>query len=75
MIIVIRVIIIILFYYLSSIRLPEVRSESSRLLQCLCEHLVLPNIVVGHGTTSEPHGFLEMSTCDLRHGIVLVHLV
>ena len=48
---------------------PEIRAEAARLLQRLGEHLVLADVVVGHGATRELHRLLEVSTRDHRHRV------
>lgn len=52
----------------------EVVAESSRLLQCLSEHFVFADVIVGHGTASVFHCFLEVSASDFWDRIVFIHL-
>ena len=40
----------------------EVRAERARLLQVLREHLVPPDVGIGHGAARVLHGFLEVFT-------------
>ena len=54
--------------------LPEVGADASALLQCLCKHLVLADVVVRHGATSKLHRLHKVITCDLRHGVVVIIL-
>jgi len=54
--------------------LPEVGADASTLLQRLCKHLVLADVVVGHRPPSKLHRFLEVTASDLRHRIVVVVL-
>lgn len=53
---------------------PEVVSESSGLLEGLGEHLVLLDVLIGHGSSGKLHGLLEMSLADLGHLIIVVHV-
>lgn len=55
-------------------QLPEVGAEAAALLQRLREHLVLADVVVGHGAARELHRLLEVRAADLRHRVLLVHL-
>lgn len=50
-------------------KLPKVRSKSTTLLQCLCEHLIFSNIVITDGATSEFHCFLEVGTSDFWYWV------
>lgn len=52
----------------------EVVAEASRLLQCLSEHFVLADVIVGHGAAGELHCLFEVSLCDFRNRVVFVHL-
>lgn len=56
------------------VKLPEIVSESPRLLQSLREHFVFTNIIIGDGSSSEAHSFFEMRSRDFGYGIFLVHL-
>lgn len=56
-------------------QVPEVGSEAAALLQGLREHLVLADVVVGHGAARELHRLLEVSAANLRNGVFLVHLL
>merc|ERR1719295_1709013 len=53
----------------------EVLTESSRLLQGLAEHLVLFDVLVGHGPAGEPHGLLEVPLANLGVVVVVVIVV
>ena len=58
-----------------TIREPEVVAESPGLLESLAEHLVLLDVVVGHGAPGELHGLLEVFLGDLRDGVlVIIHV-
>ena len=55
-----------------AVREPEVVPEAPRLLESLAEHLVLLDVVVGDGPSSELHRLLEMFLGDLWDGVVIV---
>ena len=54
--------------------IPEGLPKSAGSLQFLCKHLVLADIAVRDGATSEPHGLLEMLFTDLWY-LVLLHVL
>ena len=54
------------------LHVPEVCTEPSGLLEGLREHLVLFDVVVGHGPPGKLHGVLKVPLCDLWDGIVVV---
>lgn len=53
---------------------PEIGANASALLKCLGKHFVLPDVIVCHRATSEPHGFLKVVAADLWDGIVVIIL-
>ena len=53
---------------------PEVRANSTALLQSLCEHFVLSDVVIRDWTTSEFHRLLEVITSDLGDWVVVIVL-
>ena len=55
-----------------TIREPEVVPESPGLLESLAEHLVLLDVVVGHGATGKLHRLLEVFLGDLRDGVLVI---
>ena len=50
----------------------EIVSESTALLEGLREHLVLLDVLVGHGSAGEAQGLLEVARGDLGHLVVVV---
>merc|ERR1719198_1340193 len=50
---------------------PEV-AESTRLLQCLREHVVLSNVVVRDGTTGVHHRFFKVCPGDVRNEVIII---
>ena len=55
-----------------AVREPEVVPEAPRLLESLAEHLVLLDVVVGHGATGKLHRLLEVFLGDLRDGVLVI---
>ena len=55
-----------------TVREPEVVPESPGLLESLAEHLVLLDVVVGHGATGKLHRLLEVFLGDLRDGVLVI---
>ena len=58
----------------ASVLRPEVGADASALLQRLCKHLVLADVVVSHRTTSKLHRFLEMSSRYFWHRVIVIIL-
>lgn len=50
-------------------------AKASALLQGLCEHLIFANVVIADGAAGKAHGLLEMVLPDLRHWVILFHLL
>merc|ERR1719219_1334780 len=55
-----------------ALREPEVVPEAPGLLESLAEHLVLLDVVVGHGATGKLHRLLKVFLCDLRDGVLVI---
>merc|ERR1711936_32324 len=55
-----------------TVREPEVVPEASGLLESLAEHLVLLDVIVGHGAPGELHGLLEVLLCDLWDRVLVI---
>lgn len=54
--------------------IPEA-AEATALLQCLCKHLIFANVIVTDGATSESHRLFKVIFPDLRHRVILLHLL
>lgn len=52
----------------------EIVAESTRLLQCLCKHFVLADVIIWDWATGELHCLFEMCSSNIWNGIVFVHL-
>lgn len=50
-------------------------AKASALLQRLRKHLIFANVVVTDGATSESHRLFKVILPDLRHWIILFHLL
>ena len=55
-----------------ALREPEVVPEAPGLLESLAEHLVLLDVVVGHGATGKLHRLLKVFLGDLRDGVLVI---
>ena len=54
--------------------LPEVGADASTLLQSLCKHLVLADVVVSHRPTRKLHRLLKVFASKFWHWVIVIIL-